>query len=161
MTETKPITFSRSRFLLRTPEAIADEIADLSRWPAFAGYGPLPGIATAAYEERTDGMVGTRIRVENTDGSTHLETVEVWQPPERVVLRLHDFTSPVRRLASHFEEAWHFERETAGTLVTREVAMYPRSALTRPLLWLISFLMRRAIGRHLEQIANEPGKQTK
>jgi hypothetical protein len=148
-----PITFQRSRFIPRSAEQIAAEIADLSRWPEFDGYGPLPGIASATYEVHSDPIAGARIRVHNKDGSTHVETVEVWQPPERIVMRLHEFTPPVSRIASHFLEEWRFAAAGSGTEVTRRLQLYPRSPLARPALWLISLLMRRAIASHLQKMA--------
>ena len=150
-----PITFQHRRFVARTAGEIAAEIADLSRWPEFDGYGPLPGITSAAYGELGGAMTGARIRVQNDDGSSHLETVEVWQPPERIVMRLHEFTPPLSRLASHFVEEWRFDAADGGSEVTRQLQLYPRSPLARPALWFISLLMRCAIARHLEKIAGQ------
>lgn len=149
-----PIAFQHTRIIPRSAEAIAGAIADLSRWPEFGGYGPLPGIARAEYEARPDGMTGARIRVYNEDGSSHVETVERWQPPQRIVMRLDGFTPPLSRLASHFQETWQFTERGDSTEVVRQLEMFPRSALARPALWLISLLMRRAIARHLLQMAD-------
>jgi hypothetical protein len=148
-----PITFEETRFIPRPAGEIADGIADLSRWPAFGGYGPLPGIVRADYEARGEEMAGARIRVHDEDGASHVETVEVWEPPARIVLRLHGFTPPLSRLATDFLEEWRFAESGDGTEVTRRLDLYPRSALARPALWLISLLMRRAIARHLAQMA--------
>lgn len=152
----KPITFAETRFIPRPAGEIAAGIADLSRWPEFGGYGPLPGIARAEYETRGQEMTGARIRVHNRDGSSHVETVERWQPPARIVLRLHDFTPPLSRLATHFVEEWTFDGSaaTGGTTVTRRLDLHPRSPLARPALWLIARLMRRALARHLAQLAS-------
>jgi len=150
-----PITFQHRRFVARKAGEIAAEIVDLSRWPEFDGYGPLPGITSAAYEEFGGAMTGARIRMQNDDGSSHLETVEVWQPPERIVMRLHGFTPSDSRLASHFVEEWRFDAADGGSEVTRQLQLYPRSPLARPALWFISLLMRCAIARHLEKIAGQ------
>jgi hypothetical protein len=53
----------------------------------------------AEYETRGETMVGARIQVHDKDGASRVETVEVWEPPERIVLRLHEFTPPLSRLA--------------------------------------------------------------
>jgi hypothetical protein len=58
----------------------------------------------------------------------------------------------VSRLARAFDETWEFERVGDRTHVVRSFEMHPKSALKRPLLWLISFLLRGAIARHLEQL---------
>ena len=60
-----------------SPESRRDrqQILDLSKWPEFNGYGPLPGIREADFETKTDEIVGTKIRVTNRDGSTHVEEI--------------------------------------------------------------------------------------
>ena len=68
-------------------------------------------------------------------------------------MKLHAFTPPLSRIATHFIEEWSFEAQDDGTLVTRAVQMYPTGSLTRPLLWFILRFMRRAIEQHLAKIA--------
>lgn len=148
----KPITFSCQTTLTQAPEEIAGQILDLSKWPDFEGYGPLPGIKQAELEVETPDVVGTRIRVTNRDGSTHIEEIVEWAPTRRLRLHMHEFSKPVSRLATSFDETWEFERDGDRTRVVRSFEMRPRSALTRPLLWLVSFLLARAIARHLEQM---------
>ena len=152
----KPIMFFCQATLLQKPEEIASQILDLSKWPEFNGYGPLPGIKLAEFETKTAEtaeIVGTRIRVTNRDGSTHVEEIVEWEPTRRLRLHMHEFSPPVSRLATAFDETWEFERDGDQTKVIRSFEMHPKSKLTRPLLWLISFLLKRAIARHLEQMA--------
>lgn len=149
----RPITFTCEATLCQKPEEIASQILDLSKWPDFNGYGPLPGIKQAEFETKTDEVVGTRIRVTNRDGSTHVEEIVEWEPTRRLRLHMHEFSPPVSRLATSFDETWEFERNGDRTQAVRSFEMHPKSALTRPLLWLISFLLKRAIARHLEQMA--------
>lgn len=152
----RPIHFTCESTLPLKPEEIASQILDLSKWPEFTGYGPLPGIKRAEFETRTAEIVGTRIRATNRDGSTHVEEIVEWEPSRRLRLHMSEFSPPVSRLAKAFDEMWDFEREGDRTKVIRSFEMHPKSALTRPLLWLISWLLRRAIARHLEQMAQEP-----
>ena len=49
----KPIRFSCQVTLSQKPEEIASQILDLSKWPEFNGYGPLPGIKLAEFETKT------------------------------------------------------------------------------------------------------------
>lgn len=147
-----PIRFTCEATLTQTPEEIASQILDLSKWPEFNGYGPLPGIKQAEFETKTAEIVGTRIRVTNRDGSTHVEEIVEWKPTRRLRLHMHKFSPPLSRLATSFDETWEFEQESDRTHVVRSFEMHPKSALTRPLLWLISFLLKRAIARHLEQM---------
>ncbi|WP_437191334.1 hypothetical protein [Planctomicrobium sp. SH527] len=76
----KPITFTCQATLPQLPEEIARQILDLSKWPEFDGYSPLPGIKVAEFKAKTAEVVGTRIRVTNRDGSTHVEEVVEWEP---------------------------------------------------------------------------------
>lgn len=144
------ITFSCEALLPLRPEEIASQILDLTKWRQFDGYGPLPGIKEAAFETKTAEIVGTRIRVTNRDDSTHVEEIVEWEPTRRLRLHMHEFSLPLSRLAMSFDEIWQFERVGDRTHVVRSFDLHPRSALTRPLLWLLSFLLRRAIARHLE-----------
>ena len=71
----KPIIFSCKATLSLAPEDIARQILDLTKWPEFHGYGPIPGIKVAEFEVQTPGIVGSRIRVTNQDGSSHIEEI--------------------------------------------------------------------------------------
>jgi hypothetical protein len=79
----RSITFTRRETLALAPADIAGQILDLAKWPEFAGYGPLPGIQSAEFEARTPEVVGTRIKVTNTDGSVHVEEIVEWQADTR------------------------------------------------------------------------------
>ena len=149
----QPITFECSNVILASPLEICQAIADVDRWLEFSGYAFLPGIASAVYVTHTVGMVGSRIRVRNTDGSEHMEEVIEWQDGEKVVMKLHNFTPPLSLLATHFLETWRFAAQNGSTLVTRQLQMIPRHFWTRPLLWLISLLFRQAIAQHLKEMA--------
>jgi hypothetical protein len=120
------------------------------------GYGPLPGIRAAEFEVRTANVVGSRIRVTNTDGSSHIEEIVEWQPNLRVGIEMKDFSPPLSRLATRFMETWDFVRLDGGTRATRSFELYAKSAPTRPVLWLISLLLRRAIARQLRQMRHAP-----
>ena len=148
----RPIAFSCEATLAEPPERIAEQILDLSLWPGFVGYGPLPGIRAAEFEARTPEVVGTRIRVTGTDGSSHVEEVVEWEPARRIRLRMGGFSPPLSRLATGFDEPWEFGRTGEQTRVVRSFELTSKSTATRPLLWLISVLLKRAIDRHLHQI---------
>jgi hypothetical protein len=152
----KPITFSCADTLPLTPREIAGQILDIANGPGFAGYGVLPGIKEAAFQTRTPAVVGTRIKVTSTDGSSHVEEVVEWQPERRLRLDMKDFSPPLSRFASRFEELWEFEPLGGGTRVARSFKLHPRSPLARPVLWLISLLLKRAVARHLQQMREKP-----
>ena len=49
----KPIAFTCDETLPLTPEDIARQILDLTKWPDFHGYGPIPGIKAAEFDVQT------------------------------------------------------------------------------------------------------------
>jgi hypothetical protein len=147
-----PIRFSCTETLGLLPADIAGRILDLANWTDFKGFAVLPGIKAAEYEARTPGAVGSRIRVTNTDGSSHVEEIVEWQPDHRLRLRMKDFSPPLSGLATGFDESWEFRRIGNATQVTRSFELHAKSAFARPFLWLMSLLLKRAIARHLRQM---------
>ena len=125
----KPITFTCEDTLPLASEGIARQILDLTKWPDFHGYGPIPGIKTAEFDVQTPKIVGTRIRVMNVDGSCHVEEIVEWQPEHRVRLEMKEFSPPLSRLATGFEETWEFTRTTNGTHVARSFRLHSQSFL--------------------------------
>src|ERR1700738_1116237 len=93
----KPITFVCEATLGAAPEEIARQILDVTKWLDFKGFGPLPGIRVAEVEIRTPDIVGSRIRVTNTDGSKHVEEIVEWQPDHRLQLNMKNFSRPLSR----------------------------------------------------------------
>jgi Polyketide cyclase / dehydrase and lipid transport len=157
----KPITFSCEQPLALAPEDIARQILDLTKWPDFHGYGPIPGIKVAEFDVQTPGIVGSRIRVTNLDGSSHVEEIVEWQPNHRLRLHMKDFSAPLSRMATGIEETWEFDRVGNETKVTRSFQVYAKYALARPFLWVISILLKKAIGRHLREMrTSEDGNST-
>src|SRR5271154_658172 len=132
----KPITFSCEMSLALAPEDIARQILDVANWPDFTGFGLIPGIKTAELEVRTPVIVGSRIRVTNTDGSSHVEEIVEWQLDHRLRLRMQDFSAPLSRLATVFDETWEFRRIGDATKVSRSFELHAKSAAARPFLWL-------------------------
>ena len=152
----KPVTFACNEILTLAPEDVARQILDLTKWPDFHGYGPLPGIKAAEFEVRTPDIVGSRIRVTNQDGSSHVEEIVEWQPTQRIRLHMKEFSLPLSRLATWFVETWDFERVGNETKVTRSFEMNAKSLLAWPVLWVISFMLKRAIARHLREMRSTP-----
>ncbi|MBA4019045.1 MAG: hypothetical protein C0483_17900 [Pirellula sp.] len=150
-----PICFTCNALLSSPPRRIAEQILNLDNWTNFRGYGPLPGILSAEFERRTPDVIGTRIQVVNTDGSRHVEEITRWEPEQGVTLKMHEFTPPLARLATHIDEVWRFTPTADGTRVERAFTLHPRSLPAGLLLRLIAPLLRRAIDRHLAQMRAE------
>ncbi len=149
----RPITFACKHTMAVAPTTITAAIADVTRWRDFKGYGFLPGIARAEYEVQTSNLIGSRIRVHNTDGSSHCEEIYAWVADKRVAMKFCDFSPPVQALATHFLEEWDIATLGKETLVTRMFSLFPKSGLTHPVLWFISFFLKRAIDRQLVEMA--------
>ncbi|MEZ6174235.1 MAG: hypothetical protein R3B58_14795, partial [Phycisphaerales bacterium] len=105
---TKPLTITVHATTQTNPGVLCNNIIDMEQWKSFTGWGPLPGISNASFELRTDEIVGSRIRAHNTDGSTHIETITVWDPKRCIELTMGEFPKPLSRLATSFTERWTF-----------------------------------------------------
>src|SRR5216684_3398695 len=148
----KPITFTCEETLPLAPEDIARQILDLSKWPDCHGYWPIPGIKDAEFDVQTPGIVGSRIRVTNRDGSSHVEEIVEWELDHRLRLEMKAFSAPLSRLTTGFEETWEFKRTGEETHINRSFWLHAKSHLARLLLWMISFFLKWAIVRHLREM---------
>ena len=138
-----------------TPEEIAETILDMAQWSSFRGWGLLPGIREAEYLERTPGIVGSRIRVTNTDGSRHVEEIIEWDVERCLHIRLCDFPKPLSLLADQFDERWLFRDTTDGALAERVIEIKPRNVLGKLILPIIGWMLMKAIRRHTIDIGGE------
>jgi hypothetical protein len=151
----RPIQFTATAILTLSPEQIADRIAAVETWSDFRGYGIVPGIRSARYEWSTDSLEGARIRVENLNGSVHLEEILRWDVPRSIVMRIFDLPPPLLRgLAEEFLEEWTFEEREDGTSVRRTFTLFPRGTASRAVLWIVSLFLREAVTRHLRQLGS-------
>jgi hypothetical protein len=91
-----------------SPDDAIREILDLDKWITFTGYGPIPGVARAESVASEGSIIGTKISVENTDGSKHIETITSYVPQQSLEMHISNFTSPMQILATHFIERWEF-----------------------------------------------------
>jgi|GEM_PF-2063991 len=169
----RPVRLAITRVIDRTPDEIGAILCDLDRWETFPGWGPMPGIAAAtllagprgAPDGSTstsrkigavhDDLAGARVAVRCTDGSTYVEEITEWDPPRRIRIRLGEFSPPLGRLVTRFDEAFTFEPmpdANAQTRVRRELELHPRRWYTRPALWLIRPMLAAAIARHMAML---------
>src|SRR5260370_39784685 len=147
-----PIIFICEETMSLAPEAIGRQILDVTKWSDFNGYGPMLGIKLADFEFRSPGIVGSRIRVTNRDGSSHIEEIVEWEPDRHLRLEMKEFSAPLSWLTSGFEETWAFERTGNETHVTRSFRLHAKSLPARLPLRAISFFLKRPIARHLRQM---------
>ena len=139
----------------RSPQQICNELLEIERWSDFKGYSILPGIAHADFEIMTLDIVGSRIKVKNTDGTSHVEEIIEWDVTKRVALRFQDFSPPLKHLATHFIETWEFRMSNSGTELTRTMSMHPKGLVGWLMLMPISRLMKKAFELNAEQLNGE------
>jgi hypothetical protein len=148
----KPIQFCCQTTLPLTPEEICERILDLANWPGFTGYGLIPGIRVANYAIRKPEIVGSRIQVTNLDGSSHVEEIVEWQPGRSLGLVMREFSPPLSRLATSFDELWEFQSIDNTTQVRRSFKLHAKGVFARMAIRLIAIFLKRAVARHLQQM---------
>jgi hypothetical protein len=151
----KPIEIKIVGHVQKSSSEICTEILDTERWSEFEGYSILPGIESAHFEVKTPEIVGSRIRVQNKDGSSHVEVIIEWDVANRIALRFQEFNSPLQNLATHFIEAWEFRKLPDGTEASRIMTMYPKGLLGWLILVPFSKLMKKAFERNVRQTSSK------
>lgn len=144
-------------FTTITPIAASRErafacVADPARWSSFVGFGPVPGIARGEPSEFPQ-RVGTRIRLENRDGSRFEETVTAYEPGRRYTVRVH-VDAPGSWFLRGVDETFDFEPAASGTRLVRTLRIEPRAFWAIPLAFLFAHaLLKIAVRRHDRNIA--------
>ena len=150
----KPIEIKIVGLIRKPSPEICQEILDTERWSEFKGYSILPGIKSAQFEVKTPQIIGSRIKVQNNDGSSHIEEIIDWDVSNGIALRFQEFDSPLRNLATHFIETWKFRASSDGTEASRIMTMYPKGVLGWLMLIPISRLMKKAFEENFRQTNN-------
>lgn len=151
----RAVEFACKEVVAIDPALISEHITDVNRWTEFSGYGLIPGISKAEYELRTESQIGSRVRVRNTDGSGHTEEFMAWVPGEHALIRMSDFSPPLKWFATHFFEEWTLVDGPDGTSISRRFSLQPKHGIGRVFLSLIAPLLRRAVSRHLSHMKRE------
>ena len=151
----KPIEIVEYASVQKSSEEICSILLDTSRWTEFTGYSFIPGIQSANFEIKNPGIKGSRIRVQNKDGSSHIEEITEWDVKNKVSFRFQEFNSPLKKFASHFIETWNFSSSGSGTEIKRTMTLYPKSFAGRLILLPVSRLLKKAIGENLKQLSRE------
>ena len=71
----KPIETQILGHIQKPSAEICQDILDTERWSEFKGYSILPGIKSAYFEVKMPEIIGSRIKVQNNDGSSHIEEI--------------------------------------------------------------------------------------
>lgn len=151
MPDVKPILFECRRETTASLAEIVDHILSPENWTTFKGWGPLPGIRAATFENRTPELVGTKFRVVSTNGDRHAETITRWEPGRLLETRMDEFPRSLRWMATHFVERWTTEGDLARDghhTVVRSFELHSTGHVARPMLGLIGLMMRKAVMLH-------------
>ncbi len=151
------VTFRVTATTPASPEDIVDNIFEVANWTRFQGWGPIPSIVAVEMSQPTGSRVGTIFKVENSDGSTHEESVLELAPNHRLTMRMDKFSPPLNKIADHFIERWHFRIQDGRTFLTREFELHPRGFAAGILLRPIASLLKKAIQRHTDAMVGSPG----
>ncbi|MEE9429493.1 MAG: hypothetical protein V3V16_00530 [Melioribacteraceae bacterium] len=146
------IEFELTESFIMQPEEFIDNIFDESSWLDYEGYGFLPGIKNVDISNYSKDRIGTKFHLTNTDGSKHVESVIEYIPGELLVLEFSEFKKPLKNLASHFIETFHFERVGDRTNLVRTFQIFPSNVIGTVLLSVISIFLKKAIRKHLDKI---------
>jgi hypothetical protein len=150
----KPVEIKIVGHVQKSSPEICKEILDTERWSEFKGYSILPGIKSAYFEVKTPEIIGSRIKVQNNDGSSHIEEIIEWDVANRIALRFQEFNSPLQNVATHFIETWEFRQSSNGIEASRIMTMYPKGVFGWLMLIPISKLMKKAFEKNLLQTNN-------
>ena len=119
-------------------------------------WGPIPGVV--AIHDEPPGFFdepGLSRTLENSDGSTLVETIKALVPPRSIEYAVSELTNSFRHLTSGADAS--FELNPIGedaTFVTWRYSWNAPNTLVLPLLWLIAHLaFRPYMRRMLERIS--------
>lgn len=135
-----------------SPEEIVNGMFDKSNWTSFRGAGLVPGIEEVEIVRSGDSISGTTFKVKNSDGSHHEETIIEYDPGQKLVMKLHPFSSPLNKFALHFHEIWTFHCENNLTHFERTFELYPKHMLGSILLRAVAFFFKKGVENHTKTI---------
>ncbi len=121
-------------------------------------WGPIPGIV--AVHDEPPGFFdepGLTRTLENSDGSTMVETIRALDPPNRIEYTITELTNSFRHLTPGAVARFVFEPAGTGeTSVTWQYSWAARNVAAQPLLWLIAHLaFRPYMRRMLERLSTQ------
>lgn len=136
------ISTTLTRTSVRPPDVVYPALIDCDAVRVFRPVGALPGVAAVQLDNDRWGNQGDTRTITLTDGSTAREALTAVAAPDSFTYTVSAYTSILRLLVSRGESTFTCSpTSTGGTLITWSYAYTPRSALMRPLVWLIRVLL--------------------
>jgi hypothetical protein len=137
-----------------TADEIVNGMLEQSNWTSFKGAGLVPGIEEVEIIVSDNELTGTVFKVKNSDGSHHEETIIDYKPSEYLVMKLHKFSSPLNKFATHFHETWTFDHQNNATYFERAFELYPKNFFGKILLPTVAMFFKKGVESHTETIVN-------
>lgn len=119
------------------PNVAFDHIALVDPSAIFTGYGPLPAVVGIDNQSGAWDAPGQSRRVQLSDGGSACERLTDFQRPRSFAYQADEFTGVLGRLSDQARGRWRFLPADGGTMIDWRCEFHSRSALTRPLLWLV------------------------
>lgn len=137
---TTPITVERSRVIpVSAPDAFAGALDIPLPTLLSSRYGPFPPIK--AVRGQTDwAQAGDSRTIIPAGGGSMRETLTAVDAPHSFGYRITEIRGPMAMLVDHIDGTWAFSSDGARTAVTWRWALYPKSALTAPVVALLGRL---------------------
>ena len=136
------ISTTLTRTSLRPPDVVYPALIHCDAVRVFRPVGALPGVAAVQLDNDRWGNQGDTRTIKLTDGSTARDALTAVAAPDSFTYTVSAYTSILRLLVSRGESTFTCSpTTTGGTLITWSYAYTPRSALMRPLVWLIRVLL--------------------
>jgi hypothetical protein len=138
----KNISTTLTRTSERPPDVVYPALIHCDAVRVFRPVGALPGVAAVQLHNNRWGHQGDTRTITLTDGSTAHEALTAVIAPDSFTYTVSAYTSVLRLLVSRGESTFTCSPTTSGgTLITWTYAYTPRSALVRPLVWLVRVLL--------------------
>ncbi len=150
----RAVTLRVESTIFAAPDVVWAELTAIENMTSFVGFGPIPGIKSAAWLSGDGASLGAVRRVTNRDGSTHKEAIVEFEPGRCVEDRIYDFDSPVRFLLKEIRDRFVLASAGAGTRLERRVIFVAKGPWAWPATRLLSALFRRAAERQHAVLAN-------
>lgn len=139
----RSVEVERRRFIAAAPApAFALALAlDTAAFPAwFRGKGLVPAVERVTRLDSGPLQVGSRRRVESSDGNSVEEVVLELTPPQRHRYQVSGFAAPFSWWVSAAEADWHWRPQGSGVEVCWRYRFFTRSWLAQR---IVGFIARR------------------
>jgi hypothetical protein len=128
----RPVVVAQSRVLPTQPDAVLRAALDIPL-PTLLHrrHGPFPPIRTVAGQTRW-AQAGDSRTIVPAGGGSMRETLTGVDAPRSFGYAITEIAGPMALLVSHIDGRWTFDPQGAGTRVSWQWTLHPKSALTVP-----------------------------